>query len=112
MNVLGATAHQFAPGCEDNTLVLQGFFECRVEHGEHIAPAERAAVADVGEVGAGVGTMHDHHGDAGLEVVEGVENGQTGVPGKGAERPDLRYLGVGESGLLPDQLVRQRACWS
>src|SRR5580658_7620177 len=137
MNVLGATAHQFSPGCEDNTLVLQGFFDCRVEHGEHIAPAERAAVADVGEVGAGVGTMHDHHGDARLELVEGVdiegcapmlqlavvvgyaignfpvvaevvqvvEHGETGVPEDGAEIPDLCYPGIGESGLLLDQLV-------
>jgi hypothetical protein len=73
MRVLAPAFHQLAPGCEDDMLVFEGFFECGVEHGEHIGSSEGAAVADAVEVPAGVGAVHDHHGDAGLEAGEGVD---------------------------------------
>lgn len=70
MRGLGPASHQFAPGGEDDALVFQCLFECRVEHGEHVPAAEGAAVADGGEVGFCVGAVHDHHGHTGLKCLQ------------------------------------------
>ena len=124
-------------------MLPERLFECRIEHSEQVTAAERAAVADMSEVGAGVGAVHDHHGDAGLkgmegvdvfggapffqlfigllggvvggeaignlpvvaEIVQVVEYGEAGVPESSADGADLADSGVGEAGLLLDQLV-------
>ena len=65
--------HQFPPGGYDDILILERFFEFGASHGQHIAAAKGSAVADMGEVGAGLGAVHDHHGDAGLKLFQGVD---------------------------------------
>lgn len=59
---------QFPPGCQNNSIVIEVSLQFRRLHSQHVRPAQRAGVADVGKHFSGGRAVHDDHRDARLKA--------------------------------------------